>query len=578
MTELINRPEYLNQLIQHRDVDLVKIVTGIRRCGKSSLLDLFHQYLSDSGVPDVNVIHMNLESLRYRNLTNYLSFYDYVSERIPKSGKTYLIFDELQAVEHWEKAIESFRLDFDVDIYITGSNAYLLSTEFSTLLSGRYVEIRMLPLSFKEFLAFYEFAPSVTTEEKFQRYLQFGGMPILREYQFNEARSNQALEGIYSTVVLRDILQRNNQVDQRILQKIMLFLCSNIGSITSPNNIGNVLSHEGDIQQGSRKNVAGKTVDKYISMLRSAFIFFSVGRYDVKGKQLLKTLGKNYIIDMGFRNMLLGYRDADRGHIIENIVFLELIRRDYRVYIGKVGETEIDFVAEKPNDKLYIQVTESMQSPETRDRELKPLRMIPDNYEKIVLSMDRNYINKNGIEFNNVEHITTQKYLIYNDTFLCGKSGSGKTTLLKQIARIKKCNLNEIWINNLDVNFYDSKTIENNIFYLSDSSYYSEQILIKLLMGKYNNEVKEIINYMNLKSINENELSTGQKQALAFICLLNFENKIILLDEVLNNVDIELKHYLLSIIKPLIVKNNFIVIIDHQNLKDYFSNTVVINE
>lgn len=393
MTELINRPEYLNQLIQHRDVDLVKIVTGIRRCGKSSLLDLFHQYLSDSGVPDVNVIHMNLESLRYRNLTNYLSFYDYVSERIPKSGKTYLIFDELQAVEHWEKAIESFRLDFDVDIYITGSNAYLLSTEFSTLLSGRYVEIRMLPLSFKEFLAFYEFAPSVTTEEKFQRYLQFGGMPILREYQFNEARSNQALEGIYSTVVLRDILQRNNQVDQRILQKIMLFLCSNIGSITSPNNIGNVLSHEGDIQQGNRKNVAGKTVDKYISMLRSAFIFFSVGRYDVKGKQLLKTLGKNYIIDMGFRNMLLGYRDADRGHIIENIVFLELIRRDYRVYIGKVGETEIDFVAEKPNDKLYIQVTESMQSPETRDRELKPLRMIPDNYEKIVLSMDRNYIN-----------------------------------------------------------------------------------------------------------------------------------------------------------------------------------------
>ena len=393
MTELINRPEYLNQLIQHRDVDLVKIVTGIRRCGKSSLLDLFHQYLSDSGVPDVNVIHMNLESLRYRNLTNHLSFYDYVSERIPKSGKTYLIFDELQAVEHWEKAIESFRLDFDVDIYITGSNAYLLSTEFSTLLSGRYVEIRMLPLSFKEFLTFYEFAPSVTTEEKFQRYLQFGGMPILREYQFNEARSNQALEGIYSTVVLRDILQRNNQVDHRILQKIMLFLCSNIGSITSPNNIGNVLSHEGDIQQGSRKNVAGKTVDKYISMLRSAFIFFSVGRYDVKGKQLLKTLGKNYIIDMGFRNMLLGYRDADRGHIIENIVFLELIRRDYRVYIGKVGETEIDFVAEKPNDKLYIQVTESMQSPETRDRELKPLRMIPDNYEKIVLSMDRNYIN-----------------------------------------------------------------------------------------------------------------------------------------------------------------------------------------
>ncbi len=391
MSELINRPEYLNQLIQNKDVDLVKIVTGIRRCGKSSLLDLFHQHLLNHGVADSNIIHMNLESLRYRDLKDYLVFYDYVSERIAKSGKTYLIFDELQVIEHWEKAIESFRLDFDVDIYITGSNAYLLSTEFSTLLSGRYVEIRMLPLSFKEFLDFYEFAPDISIEEKFQKYLQFGGMPILREYRFNEVRSMQALEGIYSTVILRDILQRNTQSNQGLLHKLMLFLCSNIGSITSPSSIGNVLSNEGNIE-GKGKKIASQTVEKYISMLRSAFIFYSVERYDVKGKQLLKTLGKNYIIDLGFRNMLLGYRDADRGHIIENIVFLELIRRDYHVYIGKFKETEIDFVAEKPNDKLYIQVTESMLSPETRERELRPLQMIPDNYEKIVLSMDRNYI------------------------------------------------------------------------------------------------------------------------------------------------------------------------------------------
>ena len=393
MAELIDRPEYLNQLIQNKDVDLVKIVTGIRRCGKSALLDLFHQYLVESGVSEGNIIQMNLESLRYRSITDYLTFYDYVSQRIAKEGKTYLIFDEPQAVEHWEKAIESFRLDFNVDIYITGSNAYMLSSEFSTLLSGRYVEIRLLPLSFKEFLTFYEFTEAITMEEKFQRYLQFGGMPILREYHFNEARSNQALEGIYSTVVLRDVLQRNPQADQATLQKIMLFLCSNIGSITSPNSIGNVLSNEGDIKTGKVKNIAGKTVEKYIGMLRSAFIVSSVGRYDVKGKQLLKTLGKNYIVDIGFRNMLLGYRDVDRGHILENIVYLELIRRDYKVYIGKVGDTEIDFVAEKPNEKLYIQVTESMQSLETRERELRPLRMISDNYEKIVLSMDRSYIN-----------------------------------------------------------------------------------------------------------------------------------------------------------------------------------------
>lgn len=393
MNELINRPEYLNQLIENKDVDLVKIITGIRRCGKSSLLDLFHQYLLKVGVPEENIIHMNLESLRYRNLTDYLAFYDYVSKRIPKTGKTYLMFDEMQTIDHWEKAIESFRLDFNVDIYITGSNAYLLSGEFSTLLSGRYVEIRMLPLSFKEFLNFYRFETSVSIEQKFQKYLQFGGMPILREYQLNEARSNQTLEGIYSTIVLKDILLRNPQMDQSTLEKLILFLCSNIGSITSPNSIGNALSQEGNIGKGKDGSIASKTIEKYLGMLHESFFFSSVRRYDVKGKQFLKTLEKNYIVDLGFRNMLLGYRDADRGHILENVVFLELIRRDFHVYVGKVGELETNFVAEKPNEKLYIQVTESMQSPETRARELRPLQTINDNYEKIVLSMDRNYIN-----------------------------------------------------------------------------------------------------------------------------------------------------------------------------------------
>lgn len=403
MSELINRSEYLKQLLENKDVDLVKIVTGIRRCGKSSLLDLFHRHLIKSGVPESNIIHINFESLRYRSITDYLSLYDYVSKLISPKGKTYLIFDELQVIERWEKAIESFRLDFDCDIYITGSNAYLLSSEFSTLLSGRYVEIKMLPLSFKEFLDFYEFSQQVQIEEKFQYYLQFGGMPILSEYKFNEQRSNQALEGIYSTVILRDILQRHPQTDQHTLQKIIRFLCSNIGSTTSPNNIGNVLSNEGDIPPLKGKNIAGKTVDKYITMLNNAYIFFSVGRYDIKGKQLLRTLEKNYITDLGFRNMLLGYRDTDRGHIIENIVYLELIRRDYRVYIGKIGETEVDFIAEKPREKLYIQVTESMQSPETRERELRPLRLISDNYEKIVLSMDKSFLTSfDGIKVINI--------------------------------------------------------------------------------------------------------------------------------------------------------------------------------
>lgn len=393
MSSLVGRPQYLEHLIENKDVDLVKIVTGIRRCGKSTLLDLYHEYLLENGVAEECIIHMNLESLKYRNLRDYLTFYDYISERITEKKRYYLIFDELQEVEGWEKAIESFRLDFDVDIYITGSNAYLLSTEFSTLLSGRYVEIKMLPLSFKEFLDFYDFEGNITIEDKFQKYLQFGGLPILKQYQFNEMRSMEALEGIYATVVLRDILQRNNLSDQNILHKIVMFLCSNIGSITSPNNIGNVLSNEGELSiKKSEGNIAGKTVSRYIRMLQNAFIFYTVGRYDVKGKQLLKTLEKHYIIDMGLRNMLLGYRDADRGHILENVVFLELLGRDYRVYIGKVGEAEVDFVAEKPSEKIYIQVTESMSGEEVRERELRPLRMIHDNYEKIVLSMDRSYI------------------------------------------------------------------------------------------------------------------------------------------------------------------------------------------
>lgn len=403
MSMLINRQEYLNQLIENKDVNLVKVLTGIRRCGKSSILDLFHKYLLNVGVNENNIIHMNFESLKYRDLTDYLKLYDFVSKNIAKEGKTYLIFDELQVITHWEKAIESFRLDFDVDIYIAGSNAYLLSSEFSTLLSGRFVEIKVLPLSFKEFLTFYSFDEGTSIEDKFQKYLQFGGMPILREYNFNETRVNQALDGIYSTVVLHDIIQRNDGVNQKVLQKIMLFLCSNIGNITSPNNIGNVLTQEGEIDSKKGKVIIGKTVSKYIEFLKSAFIFLTVGRYDVKGKQLLKTLEKNYIIDLGFRNMLLGYRDADRGHILENIVFLELVRREYKVYIGKVGDTEIDFVAENPNEKLYIQVTESLSQKEILERELRPLKLIKDNYEKIILSMDKSYITSyDGIKTINI--------------------------------------------------------------------------------------------------------------------------------------------------------------------------------
>ncbi|MFI3326663.1 MAG: ATP-binding protein [Clostridia bacterium] len=399
----INRPLYLTKLIDYKDKDIVKIVTGIRRCGKSTILDLFHEHLLTCGISKENIIHMNLESLKFRKILNYEAFYDYISENIAKKGRTYLIFDELQAVEYWEKAIESFRIDFDVDIYITGSNAYLLSNEFSTLLSGRYVEIRMMPLSFKEFLTFYNLSTNITIEEKFQKYLQIGGMPILKQFDFNLSQINETLEGIYSTVILRDVLERNNATDQHLLKKLVMFLSDNIGSLNSPNSIGNILKNEGDISSKGKVNLASSTVNKYIEMLSNAFIIYTVQRYDIKGKQLLKTLNKNYIVDIGFRNMLLGYRDADRGHILENIVYLELLRRGYKVYVGKIGDIEVDFVAEKPDEKLYIQITESLLEKSVYERELRSLKAIGDNYEKIVLSMDKSFIKSDeGIKIVNI--------------------------------------------------------------------------------------------------------------------------------------------------------------------------------
>ena len=393
MNDIIPRPEYLQRLIQHRSIDLVKIITGLRRSGKSTLLSLFHEHLLQSGVPSENILHMNLESLQYSDLTDHLSFYKYIMERLGKKEQTYLLLDEIQEIPMWEKAIESLRLDCDMDIYITGSNAYMLSAELATLLSGRYVEIRMLPLSFREFLSFHEFSPSASMDERFGKYIQFGGMPILRQYKFNESRSNEALEGIYSTVVLKDILQKNPWANQDTLEKIIRFLCSNVGNATSPNKIGNILTAEGDLK-GQRKgqSIAGHAVAKYIRALQDAFVFYHAERYDIRGKQHLKTLGKEYLVDIGFRNMLLGYRDMDRGHILENLVYLELLRRDYHVFIGKMGEAEIDFIATRPQEKLYIQVTETLQSEETRARELRPLQLVRDNYPKIILTMDRVFL------------------------------------------------------------------------------------------------------------------------------------------------------------------------------------------
>ena len=390
MQRLHNRERYFDELLAHKDKELIKIITGIRRCGKSSLLELFKEHLKKQ---NAKFIHINFESLEFEHLSDYKELYKYIKSKI-KSGKYYLLFDEIQVVKDWQKAIESFRLDFECDIYITGSNSHLLSGEFSTYLTGRFVEIKLLPLSFAEFLEFHELGNEFSLEDKFQKYLIFGGMPILAQYKMDEINSFQALEGIISSILQKDILARCD-ASYILLEKITKFLASNIGSLTSPNNISSVLTSD-------KNSISRNSVDKYIKLLTSSFVFYEANRYDIKGKALLKTGQKYYIADTGFLGVFFGRRDSDFGHILENIVFLELLRRGYSVQIGKIGELEIDFVASNPKEKIYIQVSQSIMDEKTLNRELRSLQSSPDNYEKIIISMDKNYaLSIEGIKIKN---------------------------------------------------------------------------------------------------------------------------------------------------------------------------------
>ena len=397
-----NRPLYLKELQKYRDKSVIKVVTGIRRCGKSSLLQLFVEYLKEQKVPEGRILQINFESLQYDGMT-YRELYNQVMEKAKAgTGKFYLFLDEIQRVEHWEKAINSFQVELDADIYITGSNAYLLSSDLATYLTGRYVEIRMLPLSFREFLDFHTFPELVSAETKFEHYLRFGGFPGLAEFDFNEKQIHEVLEGIYASAVLKDIYQRLEIRNSDLLDKVCRFFADNIGNTSSANRVAGVLEAEGNLPK-AKKGISAGLVSGYVDALVNAFIFYRAGRYDIKGKELLKTLSKWYIVDMGFRNLLLGYRNADRGHILENLVYLELLRRGYTVSIGKIGSLEVDFIATNQTEKHYIQVTETMLGDETRARELEPLRKISDNYPKTVLTMDRSFLtNEDGIEIVNL--------------------------------------------------------------------------------------------------------------------------------------------------------------------------------
>lgn len=414
---LKSRDVYLKKLIAFMDTEPVKVVTGIRRCGKSSLLKLMVLYLKDSGIAEDQIIEINFESYDFKDMTAD-RLYHYVKDRSLPGKRMYLFFDEIQRINKWEDTVNAFRVDLNCDIYITGSNAYLLSSEYSTYLSGRCVEIKMLPLSFSEFVDFHGFTvietasalggkrrqavdkngDKYTLREVFDAYVRFGGMPGIADVGLDQEKALTLLDGIYSTVIVRDVLEREKKrgrkqiTDPILMRKIILFLADNIGSNVSFASIGNTLKNEGMIQDTERKGAPSThTVQSYVAALLESYFFYDIKRFDIKGKELLRTLGKYYIVDIGLRNYLLGFRNRDTGHTLENIVYFELLRRGYDVAIGKVDNSEVDFIASKADDKLYVQVTESMQSEEVSARELRPLQAIRDNYEKIVLTLDTGF-------------------------------------------------------------------------------------------------------------------------------------------------------------------------------------------
>lgn len=385
---MIVRKNYLDKLISWKDHDIIKVIIGIRRCGKSTLLKQFQNYLTDNGVTEEQIISINFEDLEFEDLLDYRSLYKYVKNNLLPDKKMYVFLDEIQKVSNFEKAVDSLYIQKNVDVYITGSNAYMLSSDLSTLLSGRYIEISMLPLSFKEV---YE-EKGGDKEEVFNQYLKYGGFPYLTAISLDEEQTNMYLEGIYNTVIIKDIEERENRknldpnkrkiTDIVLLKSIARYLASTIGSIVSVKNVTGYLTSNG-------RKVSASTVDDYMEALREAFIFYPVERFDISGKKMLKTLNKWYIVDLALRDYMVPKKTYDLGFSLENTVYFELIRRGYRVSIGKTETAEVDFVAQKNGEMIYYQVSASMLDQRTFERELLPLRSIKDNYKKIVLTLDK---------------------------------------------------------------------------------------------------------------------------------------------------------------------------------------------
>lgn len=376
---IIQRIEYLNKLIAFKDKQLIKIVTGVRRCGKSTLLELYQEWLKSQGINSSQIISINFEDLDYEELTDYKKLYSYLKEHLSKGTMTYIFLDEVQNVDNFPKVIDSLYIKNNVDIYVTGSNAYMLSGEIATLISGRYVEITMLPLSFKEYM---ESTGNMNDRGvKYTEYLENSSFPYTLALRGQPAEIRDYLEAIYNTIVVKDIVNRKKITDVMMLKSVLRFVFDNIGNTLSSKKIADTMTSDG-------RKIDVKTVEKYLDALTESYIIYQAKRFNIKGKQYLKTLEKYYIVDIGMRFMLIGSRQADAGHILENVVYLELLRRGYDVYVGKINELEVDFVARTAKGVVYYQVSLSVRDEKTLKRELKPLQLIKDHYPKFLLTLD----------------------------------------------------------------------------------------------------------------------------------------------------------------------------------------------
>lgn len=387
---MVKREGYLDKIKKLKDKQVIKVVTGVRRCGKSTLLQQFRDYLRECGVDNSHIIAINFEDLAFEHLHDYKALYSYVTERLVPGQMTYVFLDEIQTVSDFQKAVDSLFIQENVDVYITGSNAHMLSGELATLLSGRYIEIRMLPLSFAEY---YELVGG-DRRTAWNSYFAHGGFPYTAQLDDDAVRRDY-LSGIYNTVLLKDIVSRKRIQDVPLLESVIKFLFDNIGNTVSSKKISDSLTSYG-------RKTTSVTVENYIEALMESFILYKAGRYDIKGKQYLKSLEKYYLVDVGLRRLLLGDKYSDIGHILENIVYLELIRRGYRVSIGKIGNLEIDFVAENGDNRIYYQVAASVLDPSTFAREITPLKKVNDHYPKFIITMDELSINEDGIRQINV--------------------------------------------------------------------------------------------------------------------------------------------------------------------------------